>query len=460
MRNATGTEQRVGLDMVAQPVKFAALFDHPTVEAMHALTPQDFERFVAYVLRRAGYDVREVGPHWVKGVDLEIRLPGKTRIFGGVECKRFAPENWVSASIVQHVRGASSVSKPGAKPFVITTSDFKETAHQMAESHSKRVHLVNARQLIRYITYIQRSRNDDDDVITSLSPEFFAGRDSKHAYSTGDATILAIANNKGGVGKTTTAYYLGVELARRGKRVLLVDLDGQGNLTERCIPEQVTRLAAEGGELISMADYFSGQRPLRELIIPSETAPSLSLLPSDPNLTLRDLGGSGRPDIEMQFTRDLRQLAAQKMASLGGAPEWIILDTPPAMSVFTRAGLAVADYVLAPVRPRHASLVGTRNMLLTLRAMDSLTGTSGRFLGTVTTHWDNLAVSNKFLDLELPSMLGNLREFGGHAFQSQIPIDNQLETLEPGAKTKGAEKYSALVDELTTLIESEKQDHA
>jgi hypothetical protein len=78
------------------------------------------------------------------------------------------------------------------------------------------------------------------------------------------------------------------------------------------------------------------------------------------------------------------------IANLGGTPDWIIIDTPPALSVFTRAGLAAAQYVLAPVRPRRASLSGTRNMLLTLRTMDALTGTNGRFLGTVLTHWDNL----------------------------------------------------------------------
>jgi chromosome partitioning protein len=444
--------------MAAEPKYFVDLFNKPSVDAMHALSPQEFERFVAYVLRRAGYDVREVGPHWLRGVDLEVRLPGKSRIFGGIECKRYAPDNLVSASVVQHVRGASSVSRSGTKLFVITTSDFKDTAHDMAESGSRPVYLVNGYQLVRYITYIQGSRNDDDDVIASLSPEFFSGRDKTPAHNAQGATILTIANNKGGVGKTTTAYYLGVEFARQGKRVLLIDFDGQGNLTERCIPKHLAALSDQSNQLTSIAQYFAGERPLTNLIIPSETQ-GVSLIPSDPFLTLRDLGGSGRPDIESRVMRDVQALRSKPIASLGGVPDWIILDTPPAMSVFTRAGLSAADYVLAPVRPRPASLSGTRNMLLTLRTMDALTGTNGRFLGTALTHWDTLELTRRFAEINLPQALqGYLQEYGGHVFQSKIPVDNQLETLEPGAKTGGAKAYAELADEIAHLIESKRQN--
>ncbi len=88
-------------------------------------------------------------------------------------------------------------------------------------------------------------------------------------------------------------------------------------------------------------------------------------------------------------------------------------------------------------------------MLLTLRTMDALTNTNGRFLGTVLTHWDNLVISKRFDEVDLPRALqGNLREFGGQAFQAKIPVDNQLETLEPGAKTGGATAYGALALEI------------
>src|SRR5690348_7287737 len=141
--------------MPAEPKRFADLFNNPSVEAMYTLSPQEFERFVAYVLRRAGYDVREVGPHWIRGVDLEMRLPGKTRIFGGVECKRFAKDKLIPASVVMHIMGAPALGRHGAKPFVITTSSFNGTAYSMAQAGARPVYLMNGAQLVRYITYIQ-----------------------------------------------------------------------------------------------------------------------------------------------------------------------------------------------------------------------------------------------------------------------------------------------------------------
>src|SRR6476469_1103495 len=95
--------------MSAEPVRFADLFRNPSIDAMYALSPKDFEHFIAYVLQRAGYTVKEVGPHFLRGLDLEMRLPGKSTIFGGVECKRFASNQLVTAPIVRGVRGAPAV---------------------------------------------------------------------------------------------------------------------------------------------------------------------------------------------------------------------------------------------------------------------------------------------------------------------------------------------------------------
>lgn len=444
-------------DVAAEPDRFAKLFDKPSVDEMYALSAREFEHFVAYVLRRAGYEVKEVGPHWLRGVDLEMRLAGKSRIVGGVECKRFREDQLVTSSVVKGVKGAPAVGRPGAKPFVFTTSDFNDPAHQMALATGKRVHLLNGSQIVRYIAYIQRSRYNDDDVITSLSPEFFAGRDSIRPRKTGSTNILAIANNKGGVGKTTTAYYLGMELASKGNRVLMIDLDGQGNLTERCIPEYVNAHKNDSDQFHSIAHYFAGDRPLQALIVPSETASGLSLIPSDPFLTLRDLGGNGRPEVELRFVEDVQKLCMQPIASLGGRADWIILDTPPALSVFTRAGLAVAQYVLAPIRPRQASLAGTQHMLRTLQTMNALMGTQAAFLGVAITHWDELKLSRGFEETDLPQLL---RGTGGRTFTSKIPIDNQLEFVEPGAKTRGAKAYGALVDELLDDVEQRSKASA
>lgn len=430
--------------------KFAALFRNPTPESMYQLTPREFEHFVAYVLRRAGYDAKVVGPHFLHGVDIEMRVPGKESIVGGVECKRYTPDKqFVTAAIVQHVKGASAVQEPDAKPFVVTTSDFNANAHKMALEGTKHTYLVSGAQLVRYIKYVEGSRYDGDDPSTLISPEFFSGRESVVPSDVKPATVLTIANNKGGVGKTTTAYYLGAELARQGYRVLLVDLDGQGNLTERCLPKLVDKYNSADEHFMTIAQYFAGERTLIELILSSETQSGMSIIPSDPFLTLRDYGGSGRPDIELRFVRDIERLRVSPIASLGGVPNWIIMDTPPAMSVFSRAGLAASQYTLAPVRPRRASLAGTRNMLKTVRTMNQLMGTSSTFLGAVVTHWDDLELSKDFLRISLiPAITGA----GGQIFGRMIPIDNRLDNVGPDAHTKGVEEYRALTNDILQII--------
>lgn len=429
---------------------FAQLFNHPTVDAMYALSPDDFEHFVAYVLRRAGYDVKVVARHWLRGVDLEMRRPGLKTIVGGVECKRFIPSALVPAKVVSQLKGAAAVSKPIAKPYVVTTSDFHPNAHKLAAEGAKRAYLMSGQQLVRYVNYIRGSRYDDDETSSLISPEFFTGKPLDVSSAASGTRILTVANNKGGVGKTTTAYYFGLELARRGKRVLLIDLDGQGNLTERCLPDLISKQRELDDYFPTIARYFAGNSSLTDLILPSETASGVSVIPSGPPMMLREFGITGRPDIELRFAREVQRLCEHKVTSLGGMPDWIIIDTPPAMSIPTRAGLAAAQYVLTPVRPRLPSVAGTRNMVRAMRAMNSLTGAETTFLGAVITHWDKLAVSNDFVDNTLAFALAGA---GGQVFGEYIPIDNQLDVLEPGAKTQGAKAYYALATEVLNAVQ-------
>ena len=138
--------------MPAEPKHFVNLFNHPTVEGMYALSPKEFERFVAYVLPRAGYVVKEVGPHFLRGVDLEMRLPTKMRIFGGVECKKYAPGHLVRAPVVAHVLGAAAVSRQGNQTICHhDIANIKDVPNDVFQ-HSRN-HLLTT--IVRFYSFLQ-----------------------------------------------------------------------------------------------------------------------------------------------------------------------------------------------------------------------------------------------------------------------------------------------------------------
>src|SRR5262249_52944051 len=150
--------------------------------------------------------------------------------------------------------------------------------------------------------------------------------------------VLAIANNKGGVGKTTTALNIGFNLAKRDKSVLLVDLDAQGNLTYS-LPYKANNSPHH------LADYFlhrggTGGSSLPQLVRPTEFQ-NICVIPSHPDLSLAESDLDDWTRIEHQFAEDLHDDAVIAPHEVGGSEfDWIILDTPPAMGIATRAALA------------------------------------------------------------------------------------------------------------------------
>lgn len=152
-------------------------------------------------------------------------------------------------------------------------------------------------------------------------------------------TVLAIANNKGGVAKTTSALNLGVALSKLGKRVLLVDLDGQASLSLALpLPDprrRPPRHSPPPPRTRHITEYFAGNATLRDLVQPTRF-PLLWLLPAHAELYARDTGGAAHPEDELAFVRAIHDPALSAPALLNdtaaGGFDWIILDTPPARS--------------------------------------------------------------------------------------------------------------------------------
>jgi chromosome partitioning protein len=385
--------------MTAETRQFRELFDAPSVTGMGALSQSQFAGFVEYVFQRAGYHTTKPLLKLATGVDLTLYHAGDYRRLQGAIALQFAQaDNPVPAQIVRKLKSSGAVRKQGGSAYVVTNGNFDPEAYEQA-GPNQHTFLLDGNQFCRYVQYVRGSRYHEATGITVLiPPDMFAGQPL--ARSAGDryTKVLAVANNKGGVGKTTTARYFAQALAEKGKRILVVDLDPQTNLTEAFLNEapDTESMVADPPHL---GHYFAGQCALARTARPTST-PNIALIPAHHDLSLLDTGGAGQPTVESRFAFDLLRAFAAPTQD-GSAFDWIVLDTPPAISLFTRAALCAADYVIAPARSRPTSLAGIGNMMRTMDTMNALRGAPAQLIGCLITHWeDDLSSRETYTRLE------------------------------------------------------------
>ncbi|MEJ7747278.1 MAG: AAA family ATPase [Luteimonas sp.] len=234
------------------------------------------------------------------------------------------------------------------------------------------------------------------------------------------ARIIAIANQKGGVGKTTTAVNLAAALARTPKRVLLVDLDAQGNATMGSGIDK-RELAA------SSCDVLLEETHADAAIV--QTAEGFDLLPGNNDLTAAE--------IELMDQEGREQRLKRALDPLRGHYDFIIIDCPPALSLLTLNALTAADSVLVPMQCEYYALEGLTSLLQTIDALKGRLNPLLEIEGVLRTMFD---VRNNLANAVSAELV---QHFGDKVFRTIVPRNVRLaEAPSHGQSILGYDKTS------------------
>ena len=249
--------------------------------------------------------------------------------------------------------------------------------------------------------------------------------------------VLAIVNQKGGVGKTTTAVNLAASLAASEKSVLVVDLDPQGNAT--------SGLGVDRGEGERTTVYHAilGERPARSAVVQT-AVPNLSLLPSDPDLVGAELELVGAEQREFRLRTALAPLRAEH--------DYVLIDCAPSLGLLTINALVAADRVLVPLQCEYYALEGLGSLLRTIELVRGGLNRDLELDGVVLTMFD---ARNNLARQVAKDVQGHLP---GQVYDTVIPRNVRLSEAPSHGKpallydieSKGAQSYLALAAELLT----------
>jgi chromosome partitioning protein len=217
------------------------------------------------------------------------------------------------------------------------------------------------------------------------------------------ARIIAIANQKGGVGKTTTAVNLAAALSRTPKRVLLVDLDAQGNATMGSGVDK-RELGA------SITDVLLGEARVREAIVRGEDG--YDLLPGNIDLTAAEIRLMDEPAREARLK--------QAIEGVRGDYDFVIVDCPPSLSLLTLNALNAADSVLVPMQCEYYALEGLSALLDTIDALKGRLNPALEIEGVLRTMFD---VRNNLANAVSAELITH---FGDKVFRTIVPRNVRL----------------------------------
>lgn len=254
--------------------------------------------------------------------------------------------------------------------------------------------------------------------------------------------IIAIANQKGGVGKTTTSINLAAALAEKGKRVLLVDIDPQGNAS--------TGLGIEQNKRKNTAyDLIAGDAQLEDVIQDTEIA-GLGIIPATTDLSSADIELFSNEKRSFLLHDALRQPAID-----GYQLDYVLIDCPPSLNLLTVNAMVAAHSVLVPLQSEFFALEGLSQLMLTIREVRQSANPDLRIEGVVMTMYDGRNNLSRQVELDARDYLGDL------VFKTVIPRNVRvseapsfaLPVLEYDSSSKGSEAYREMATELVARHE-------
>lgn len=251
--------------------------------------------------------------------------------------------------------------------------------------------------------------------------------------------IIAVANQKGGVGKTTTAINLAAALQEEGNRVLVVDLDPQGNAS--------TGLGIESQDReFTTYDLLVEDAPLEDVIIPTELA-GMSIIPATVDLSSADIELISNEKRSFLLHDALRQPAMDVFSW-----DYILIDCPPSLNLLTVNAMIAAHSVLIPLQSEFFALEGLSQLMLTVREVRQTANPNLRIEGIVLTMFDSRNNLSQQVEQDARDNLGDL------VFETKIPRNVRVSeapsyaqpVLQYDSLSKGAEAYRALARELSS----------
>ena len=252
----------------------------------------------------------------------------------------------------------------------------------------------------------------------------------------GPARVIAIANQKGGVGKTTTAINLGAALAEAGRRVLVADLDPQGHTAIGLGIDPETLPA-------TMYDVLTRRVTLGEISTPTGIE-RLAVAPSNIDLAMGEIELAGVAGREFLLREQLQQL--------DGRFDVVMIDCPPSLSVLTLNALTAATEVVVPVQAQYYSYVGFAGLMETIELVRRRLNSRLDLAGVVITQFDRRTNIHRKSVEELRAELGSrFRIFQTvipHGIKAQEATMHQQPVLHFDAKSSVAQAYRQLAGEV------------